>query len=70
MHQLAVKTGNLVPPHTYVPWITIDGNHTEKLEKEAWEDLVGLTCKLYHGPQKPKECLKYFHEEIEYVLFP
>jgi len=24
-HQMALQTGLLSPPHTYVPWITFDG---------------------------------------------
>ena len=35
--------------------IVINGVHTEKLEDEAFKDLVGLVCKLYSG-KKPDEC--------------
>lgn len=55
MHEYAVKTGSLNPPHKYVPWIVINGEHTEELEQEAFDDLVGLVCKLYSG-KKPDEC--------------
>ena len=55
MHEYAVKTGSLNPPHKYVPWIVINGEHTEELEQEAFDDLVGLVCKLYSG-KKPGEC--------------
>ena len=55
MHEYAIKTGNLNPPHDYVPWIVINGVHTEELEQEALDDLVKLVCKLYSG-KKPEEC--------------
>ena len=55
MHEYAVKTDSLNPPHKYVPWIVINGEHTEELEQEAFDDLVGLVCKLYSG-KKPGEC--------------
>ena len=58
MHKLAVKTASLNPPHTYVPWLTINGQHNEKLQAEAWKDLIGLICRLYKGDFKPKQCLK------------
>ena len=55
MHKFAEKTGSLDPPHTYVPWLVFNGNHTEAMQDEAFKDLVGLICKLYSG-QKPPEC--------------
>ena len=58
MHEYAVKTGSLDPPHKYVPWIVINGEHTEELEQEAFDDLVGLVCKLYSG-KKPGECQQH-----------
>ena len=58
MHKLALKTSHLNPKHTYVPWITINGKHTQQLQDEAWKDIIGLICKIYHGDSKPKECLK------------
>ena len=69
MHQLATKTAHLKPPHNYVPWLTINGEHTEKLQEQAWKDLIGLVCQFYHGPEKPKQCLKLI-EEFEFVLLP
>merc|ERR1711971_1381464 len=55
MHEYAVKTGSLNPPHKYVPWIVINGEHTEEFEQEAFDDLVGPVCNLYSG-EKPDEC--------------
>ena len=46
-HLNAVKTANLQPPHKYVPWVTVNGVHTEEIENEAMDDLVKLICKTY-----------------------
>lgn len=54
-HQMAVKTEKLNPPHTYVPWITLNGVHTEDMEQEADTNLLKLICDNYMGV-KPKGC--------------
>lgn len=54
-HEMAVKTKSLDPPHEYVPWITINGMHTEAIQEEASKDLLGLICRTYKGP-KPSAC--------------
>jgi interferon gamma-inducible protein 30 len=46
-HANAVRTENLEPPHKYVPWVTVNGEHTEQMEDEAVSDLVKLICKTY-----------------------
>ncbi len=46
-HANAVRTENLQPPHKYVPWVTVNGEHTEQMEDEAVSDLVKLICKTY-----------------------
>ncbi|KAI4902333.1 hypothetical protein NFI96_001261 [Prochilodus magdalenae] len=50
MHQNAVKTGALKPQHEYVPWITINGEHTDDLQKKAMNSLFNLVCSLYTCP--------------------
>ena len=52
---MGVKTESLDPAHNYVPWLVINGEHTNELESEAMKDLKGLVCRLYTG-QKPSEC--------------
>ena len=54
-HKMAQKTNALEPQHEYVPWVTINGNHTEKLQQEAENDLLKLVCKTYTGT-KPSAC--------------
>uniref|UniRef100_A0A0B7A7L4 Saposin A-type domain-containing protein n=1 Tax=Arion vulgaris TaxID=1028688 RepID=A0A0B7A7L4_9EUPU len=54
-HQMALKTNALNPPHTYVPWVTLNGVHTEKIQNEAQNDLKKLLCDTYKGP-KPAAC--------------
>ncbi|KAL7849383.1 hypothetical protein SRHO_G00210060 [Serrasalmus rhombeus] len=55
MHQNAVKTGALKPPHQYVPWVTINGEHTDDLQDKAMSSLFNLVCSLYKG-EKPPAC--------------
>ena len=57
-HEMALKTETLDPPNQYVPWITVEGVHTEKIQNEAEDDLVGLICKTYKGSSKPAPCQK------------
>ena len=46
-HINAVKTEILQPPHKYVPWITVNGQHTEDMQEQAQQDLIKLICKTY-----------------------
>ncbi|XP_040027943.1 gamma-interferon-inducible lysosomal thiol reductase [Gasterosteus aculeatus] len=53
MHQNALKTKALQPPHQYVPWVTINGEHTEELQDKALNSLFTLVCSMYKGPKIP-----------------
>lgn len=53
MHQNALKTQALNPPHQYVPWVTINGEHTEDLQDKALNSLFTLVCSMYKGPKIP-----------------
>ncbi|XP_029479916.1 gamma-interferon-inducible lysosomal thiol reductase-like [Oncorhynchus nerka] len=55
MHQNAVKTGALKPTHNYVPWIVINGEHTEELQDKAMSSLFALICSMYKV-SKPEAC--------------
>jgi len=46
-HAYAVQTENLQPAHKYVPWITINGQHTEDMQQQAQDDLIKFTCQTY-----------------------
>ncbi|NXH39287.1 GILT reductase, partial [Dicaeum eximium] len=47
MHHNAQVTEALDPPHQYVPWITINGKHTDELQAQAEAALLRLVCHLY-----------------------
>lgn len=57
-HEMALLTEALNPPHKYVPWVTLNGVHTEQIEQQAESDLVGLICDTYQGSNKPDACKK------------
>ena len=44
---MGARTESLDPPHNYVPWIVVDGKHTDELQEAAQTNLVGLVCSLY-----------------------
>ncbi|KAK2179842.1 hypothetical protein NP493_469g00002 [Ridgeia piscesae] len=56
-HQMALKTKRLNPPHTYVPWVTLHGVHTDKIQKSAEADLIQLICDTYQG-KPPSGCIE------------
>ncbi|XP_046864057.1 gamma-interferon-inducible lysosomal thiol reductase-like [Xenia sp. Carnegie-2017] len=56
-HKMAKKTNALEPPHTYVPWVTLNGVHTDAIQTAAQENLVKLICDTYQGSPKPDACL-------------
>lgn len=62
-HKMAEQTNALDPPHKYVPWVTLNGVHTEKIEREAEDDLMSLICHTYTGP-KPEACKKHEWKKI------
>ncbi|XP_065672778.1 gamma-interferon-inducible lysosomal thiol reductase [Hydra vulgaris] len=55
MHELALKTNALNPPHQYVPWIVANGQHTEEIQSSAQSDLLQFVCQTYTGV-KPDVC--------------
>jgi len=56
-HKMAEATAALVPPHKYVPWIVVNGVHTEEIQSAAQTDLIKLVCDTYKGPT-PQVCAK------------
>ena len=55
MHELALKTNALNPPHQYVPWIVANGQHTDEIQSGAQSDLLQFVCQTYTGV-KPDVC--------------
>ena len=58
-HEMALKTQALNPPHSYVPWVTLEGVHTDQIQNEAEFNLIGLICGAYKGSPKPQACQEY-----------
>lgn len=56
MHRNAEQTAALDPPHQYVPWILVNGKHSDELESQAVHSLFNLVCSIYKG-DKPQACL-------------
>ncbi|NWV01967.1 GILT reductase, partial [Upupa epops] len=55
MHRNAQLTQALDPPHQFVPWVVINGKHTDELQAQAEASLLRLICQLYQG-EKPEAC--------------
>ncbi|KAJ1085489.1 hypothetical protein NDU88_005621 [Pleurodeles waltl] len=55
MHENAQRTQRLDPPHKFVPWIVVNGKHTDELQSKALSALFNLICETYTGP-KPIAC--------------
>ncbi|XP_074640668.1 gamma-interferon-inducible lysosomal thiol reductase-like [Tubulanus polymorphus] len=61
-HEMALKTDALNPPHTFVPWVTLNGVHTDEIQKKAETNLLELICDSYKGP-KPNACTKHIYKK-------
>ena len=44
---MGAKTESLDPPHNYVPWVVVDGEHNNEIQQAAMDNLLALVCKLY-----------------------
>ena len=44
---MAGQTLALDPPHNWVPWITINGQHTDEIQDKATTNLLQLVCETY-----------------------
>ncbi|EDO35014.1 predicted protein [Nematostella vectensis] len=56
-HDMGVKTEALEPQHQFVPWVTMNGKHTEEIQNEATTELLKLVCDSYQGA-KPAACTR------------
>lgn len=48
-------TNALDPALTSVPWITLQGKHTDNIQNECGDDTVKCVCKAYGEPAKACE---------------
>ncbi|MGH0129035.1 UNVERIFIED_CONTAM: hypothetical protein FKN15_062983 [Acipenser sinensis] len=55
MHANAQLTDALKPAHQYVPWVTLNGEHTDAMQDKAMSSLFNLVCSTYKG-EKPVAC--------------
>ena len=46
-HAYAVQTENTKPKDGFVPWVTLNGNHTDEIQDRAETDLIRLLCETY-----------------------
>jgi len=48
-HNMAVLTSQLDPPHQYVPWLVLNGKHTDDIQQDCQSNLIQCICKVYTG---------------------
>jgi len=49
---MAIATESLQPPHTYIPWIVVNGVHSESAESAVISNMVRYVCSVYTGQVK------------------
>jgi len=64
MHQIALKTNSLIPPHQWTPWVVING--TPLTESQLDLSLIKLVCQAYTGTP-PAGCGKYLKANSEQI---
>merc|ERR1719427_384529 len=62
IHKAAMKTSALNPPHKYVPWIVVNGAHSDDMQQDAQSDLLKFVCDTYTG-DKPSECGSFMMQQ-------
>ncbi|PWA58013.1 thioredoxin superfamily protein [Artemisia annua] len=55
--QYADEINALKPPHTYVPWVTVNGQPIY----DDYMDFISIICKAYKGSNVPQVCLDLSH---------
>jgi len=47
LHRIGLETKNLKPSLTFIPWIVINGKHTDEMQKGSIDNLEEYLCKNY-----------------------
>ena len=55
-HEAAVKTDSLDPPHQFVPYVVVNGEHDDDVQNDISDSLFKYVCKAYLGPNKSSAC--------------
>ena len=55
-HKIAQETEALNPPHQYVPWIVVNGQHTDAIQNSVGTNLLAYVCQNYTGANKAAAC--------------
>jgi interferon gamma-inducible protein 30 len=63
MHNIAVATNNLIPPHQYTPWVVMNGSPLTQAQLD--QSLTKLVCNAYTGTTKPAACSAFVSERVE-----
>ncbi|CAM1154619.1 IFI30 (predicted) [Pycnogonum litorale] len=64
MHMAAVKTNQLKPAHQWVPWILVNGEHSQSVDTATYQVFKETICAKYKGKRpavcskSPRRCLK------------
>ncbi|CAG2103651.1 unnamed protein product [Medioppia subpectinata] len=43
------RTFNLSPQHHFIPWIIVDGTHTQEFQQRSQMNLMQYMCETYHN---------------------
>ena len=64
-HEMAVKTNSLSPPHQYVPWFTMNGQHDDSIQDGLSSNMLAYVCNAYQGT-KPAACSQKQRKDVCY----
>lgn len=54
--EVAKITEALQPAHTYVPWVVVNGQHSQSSEAAVESNMVRYVCSIYRGTEKIAAC--------------
>mgnify|MGYP001218413757 CR=1 FL=1 len=64
-HKQAQLIEALSPPHTYVPYLVVDGVHSDAIQNAVGSNLLGYVCQNYKGTNKAAACDQEFEFSTE-----